>query len=448
MNTRHNKRMIDVLGLKIFFRVIENLKSKDNHTYLLCLPDIPGYDHVASLPLVERLQVKVPESNMPHVILIDFPGCGQSEKSDNPAKEYTIDHFTTVTAFIIEHIKKYFCPENTMQLIIHGGALGSAVAMNLPLKRSNWTNESSSIRIKQIISCGSVNQNIDSTYSTEFLFSRFYYHRDYENMLQALTKLSLGDIKDSDDYISNIVFPLAPLMSRSYAGVSSTYFGSMLRAYPSQTITALRAASYIGSLFSRDTSYIDSTIRELTTVSLDVMKFFFSREFKKVDLKKIAEENADLYSKVQLTFLSGDDDFMANQVNTLSLRQTLPHMSVIILHDRHQTLAPENQSILDDIFASLICKKQLDLVALQKNFVAYYKALDANINKQNVERDKAFTNASANFCFKQFGITKTETAEKKKANKDKTEMAPVMSSGNYQPVNNEEVVIEKVRKRK
>ncbi len=359
MNIRNIDCMLSIKGRNIFCKLRINANSPS--TFLLLLPDLPGYDHQASLPLLERLTAEAERNqyDLPSIILFDFPGCGHSDKAEHPTEEYTIDNFAEVTAFVIEHIRLRCCPaDRVMNLQIYCESFGSLVAMSLVPRRPKWMRHGSDIRLTQIISNGGICGMCDAEYTKDWLFQRYFYHRRYESLVKAVSKLFNGEIADTEDYLSEIAIPLAPLFSRAYTGMPNSAIGSTLSEYPASAGTILRLLRYIGIILGKDVKAIDDNLHHVNSVSIDVMKHFFAMRFHGVDVLKSVTDHQHLYSGTHILMLTGAEDCFVNSINVMAVQQKLRHSStLIVLNDRHLTLTSAGQRAVEKILLLGIMKR-------------------------------------------------------------------------------------------
>lgn len=453
MDARFSEWMLNVKGQKIFCKL--RINPKNRNSFLLLLPDLPGYDHQASLPLVERLTTSAATNNfeLPSIILFDFPGCGLSYKMSDLANECTVDNFAEVTAFVIEHIRLRGCPTDvTMRLQIYCESFGSIIAMQLPLRRPKWLRTDNNIRLTQIISCGGITGMRDEHHAADWLFQRYFHHPSYEAILKGMKKLFRGDIADHDDYISNIAIPLAPLFSQTYVGLPGSMLGKAMSENPAYAATLLKGIRYIGTWFGKDVTAIDHNLHHLTNVSIDVMKRFFATGFNRVDVAEMVEQHPDLYSRFHLVMIAGKEDCFVSFIHALALRVKLPDTSAaIILQDRHQTLSPPGLTVLDNLLTRLVTRK-LGPNDLLDKFISYSQFPERKAQEKPT-KEKVFT-CSTKHINDATGVVTCKISRVRVVQTDHTAAAdqmnilqPLMTSGSYVPISEtpEQLVITRNR---
>lgn len=459
MDARFQECMLKVKNSYIFCKIRINPQAPS--TFLLMLPDLPGYDHQSSLPLLERLTTEAAKTQqtLPSIILFDFPGCGRSDKAKNPRDEYTIDNFAEVTAFVIEHIRLKVCPPSlVLNLKIYGESFGSLIAMSLVPRRPKWMNFGNNIRLTQIISNGGICGMIDKEYALNYIFQHFFHHEPYESLHNALTKLFNGDIKDLEDYISEIAIPLAPLFSQTYIGLPNSTLGTILRERPTLGAPILRAIRYVGHFIGKDVKAIDDNLHHFTGVSADVMQRFFATRFNGVNVLQMVTDNPAPYAGVNVLMLAGREDCFVNFVTVLAIRNQLQaNGSVIILNDRHLTLCTPGQNAVDKVILKSISKRLTNEDAVDSIF--NYSHFPERIPKVKTTRAKLFKCSTRMINAATGEVIQQSTADvfiegNESANNNNTEphnqprpQQQTISTGAYQPItgNPEDIVIKKKR---
>lgn len=339
------KGKINVLGKEIYCKVTGDIDSEnDGQPYVLCITGGPGFSHIMTertlkhfIPMAEQEQAA-----LPHFILFDNLGCGESEPAADPDNEYTIDFFTDIAATLVEELQKKLNLDQ-IHLCVEGGSFGSLVAMNMPMRKPEWLDENSSIRLMQIMSRVGPNGSGMQNYTMQYLEENCSTHPNYEKMVAAQNKLFSGSIQDSTDYLQNFVLPMATL----YTGGQSYAF-SLIETNPEIFSSLLDWMDWLCKMTGYTIETIERYNLMINHCSLPVLNHFFKNDFNGFNLIKIIECNRELYSKIPLCLMVAENDHIVDPNTAKTIQGLLPDTSsIIVFNGAHMISQGPNQAIQD-----------------------------------------------------------------------------------------------------
>jgi pimeloyl-ACP methyl ester carboxylesterase len=362
---------IEINGRKILCKVLSPTATIDNRPYMLCVPGGPGFGHHSMTSFINSLEEKARENHaeMPNVILYDPLGCGESDKAEDIVTEYCMNNFTEIAAKVVEAVKAKFCPTQQMDLRLYGGSFGAMTVMDLVMHRPEWLEESSDIRLRQIIASVLPNGVGDAHYTGKFIQDHFKYDVNYPAIALASYRLVNGLIKDQNEYIQTVVF-LAPLYSADHARIAQSIPGIIIRHFHRVVIPIMRACASIGKFLGFNTEKLDFIIEGLTGCSLSVLNQFFKTYHSHISIAENVENNLEYYKKTQITMISCNRDHMANPKIAEEIHAMLPETSTtIILNESHQARQGKNKDAVEDIYLGTICQGKLTQETLEHKVV-------------------------------------------------------------------------------
>lgn len=357
---------ININGRSIHYKLLSSSNTPAKQPFLLCIQGGPGFSSLQVELALDHLERRafVP---MPNLIFFEPVGCGQSDKAEDIALEYTMQNYSEIAARVVEHVKEKFSPNNTMDLRLYGGSFGGMAVMDLPVHRPKWLDEDSMIRLRQIIAIVPPNGAGDRAYTRKFVEDNYKDHPDYPEIVENLNKLLEGKIANEEEYLQ-FVFALAPLYSDSLEDMKNSFLGTILLNYPREVIEVMKFADKIvggNPLFS-------STLDLLTGCSLDVLNQFFMTEYSGVNLTQQVRDHVELYSKLPICMIACNKDHMVDADTSLNISRLLPDSSAaIILNDKHQ-LSGSASKVFRKILLGLISGGSIPMNKLENPVIAQH----------------------------------------------------------------------------
>jgi len=309
-------------GIKIVCKVTgAPATANDGQPYVLDIPAGPGAP--STTYMAKFLQKSKSPNLKPHVILFDFPGCGQSEKSKNPEFDYTIEHFTEIAARVVECVQDEL---NIGKLDLHVYGPGTPIGLNLPLHRPQWTTNQDSIQLKSIFAPNAT-VGIKGTLSADFVRQHYAYEPEFPEYIKALDKLHTGKITSRKAYISEYLAPMAPAYSDQYKSLPNKLLLSALKNHPDNVVKILK-------LFRRKAS-----LEIVNGFSYEVLNQFYGSQWNGFELdvaidnfnKKPWNKNKNVYSKIPIYASYQSHDFCTSGDQHLNqLQAMLPDVCGIL----------------------------------------------------------------------------------------------------------------------
>lgn len=410
---------IEINGRKIYCKVLGATSTLDtNKPFLLCIPGGPGFGHTLTELTAKNLEKKANTGgiSMPNVILFDPLGCENSDPAKDIVAEYNMTNFGDIAAKVVECVKSKLCPNQPMDLRVYGGSFGSMTAMDLPMHRPQWLNDSSDIRMKEIISVVGPNGADDLEYARKYLDENFKQHAQYETLKIALNKILDGTIKDRDDYIKNVVFNLAPLYSDQHEKMLKSVPGKILKNFYHQVIPVMRAVNFIFKKLSLDNSDLEFMLMALTGCSIDVLNQFFRTQQNGFNLIENISQNLDLYKRVPICLISCTRDHMVDYKTALRINQLLPSTSAaIIFNEKHMLNKGPAKELYDNIFLGLL-EGRMAVATFNDPKISQYSVSDEFLNvlaRLNQSEKKALTSSTGK-TFSTLGVNEVSIVSEQK----------------------------------
>jgi pimeloyl-ACP methyl ester carboxylesterase len=360
---------ININGRNIHYKVLSSSSTPANQPFLLCIQGGPGFSSLSMELAMADLEKQATAAKlpMPNLIFFDPVGCGQSDKAEDVALEYSMQNYSEIAARVVEHVKEKFSPNNTMDLRIYGGSFGGMAVMDLPVHRPKWLDDDAEIRLRQIIANVPPNGAGDREYARKFVEDNFKDHPDYPEIIENLNKLLEGKIASEDEYL-RFVFALAPLYSDSLEKTKKSFFGKMLLNHAQGTIGAMKVANKI--IGSNSLTFM---IEGLTGCSLDVLNQFFRTEHSGFNLTQQVRDHIELYAKLPICMIACNKDHMVDASTSLNVSKLLPDScSAVILNDKHQSRGGPAREVFSKVLLGLISGGSIPMIELENPVIAQH----------------------------------------------------------------------------
>lgn len=325
-------KKLNINGRGIYCKVTgEAGSANDGQPFFLMIQGGPGFDHYAVFS-GHAIYARYFKGIQPHFIYFDPLGTGNSDQPQDKKSEYTVNNFTEITAKLIEAIKSELNIKQ-LDLRIYGRSFGSVIAMTLPSLRPEWTTESSSIQLRQIVSSSGPSKSSNVTDIMQFVEKHYNTDSNYDNIRRSVLKLLFGEIKDKEDYIRNIALTLAPLYSdKNATKLNNPLEKKLVVSHPMKTLALLHTMHSI-----RPTPSLNYILYNLEGCNHELLNYFFASGFDQLDLPALIRSHADIYRRIAICVVSSDLDYIANsESNAVPVTNALPHdIALIVLHAKH-----------------------------------------------------------------------------------------------------------------
>lgn len=369
---------ISINDRNIHYKVKSPTKGLNNRPYLLCVQGGPGFSSRSMEVVMADLEKEAAKLSlpMPNLIFFDPVGCGQSDKAEDVAAEYTMQNYSEIAARVIEHVKGKFSPNSVMDLRICGGSFGGMSVMDLPVRRPQWLDENANVRLREIVAIVAPNGVGNTEYTYKFVEDNFADHPDYQQIRDNLEMLFDGKFANQDDYL-RFVFALAPLYSNELEKTRNSFIGKFLMKHPHGSISAMK---FLNGIFNSDT--LGMMIEGLSGCSLDVMNQFAKTNFSGFNMIQQVSEHRDLYAKIPICMIACSKDHMANPQVSRDIAALLPDScAAIILKDKHQAHSGPAREVFSKILLGVICDSHIPESVLDHSEVES-KCVSENFNKR------------------------------------------------------------------
>lgn len=312
----------------------------DGSTYVLEINGGPGQN--MNTRISEYLSKYNPNNLKHHWIIFDNLGCGDSDKANNPNEEYTPENFTNIAASVVEAVFQEL-KLNHMNLRVEGGSFGGTIALNIPFHRPKWTQEDSAIRLQSIFAFIAP---IGLTDCMDKEFAKAIYADDPKlpEYLKVIDRLFVADINDREDYISNILIPLAPIYGDQYQTLLMRSLMSLVKKHPYSLHGPLNFLKHIKPCYA----FAEKTSDFLYNFAFDVTNQFFKDRWHGFELEEKFKQHPEIievYNRVSIFVVYGKTDICTSGEKTLiRLRNLLPQIGSYLHpgkhHDNYDIILP------------------------------------------------------------------------------------------------------------
>jgi pimeloyl-ACP methyl ester carboxylesterase len=317
-----------------------------------------------------------------HWILFDSLGCGESDAADHPDTEYTVDHFTEIAASVVEGVAKQLQLKQ-INLRVVGGSFGGLIALNMPSIRPQWTNPKSPIRLQAIFPFMAP-LGMKDCMSKEFLLTHYANDPRLPDYEYALNRILAGDVKDRNDFISNVIARISFIYGKAYDTLFFKTCLAILKKFPNSLKNFLKALSHI----KRFRNFAVSSYDFLYNFSFEVNNAFFASKFGGFELEDKFKNNPELrevYKKVIIFAAYGANDICTSgEKSLLRLKAMLPETGTYLHpgshHDHYDRVFPLMKYFVAGDIVNFILLTRLGMINgenfvinLPETFVARYQ---------------------------------------------------------------------------
>lgn len=380
------EEFLTINGRSIYCKVLSPTPQLTNRPWLLCIPGGPGFGHLSPQQKIEGLEKLAGEQPalLPNVILYDPLGCGKSQRvpPEYIPNEYSMNNFTEIACSLVEMLRNRFSPQQPMDLRVYGGSFGSMTAMDMPRARPQWTEATSPIQLKQILSFVGPNGQGMKEYARDFVARHYHQHPRYRAIRESLDKLLEGNILNEKDYIHSIAFTLAPLYSEDMERTLSGVSGFLVRNFLPSLIPVLSLVVSVGKKLSMNMAGLEFMIEGLTGCSVPVLNQFCRASFNNFNLQQQISEYLEIYKRVNISLISCNQDHMVDFRTALAIHDLLPDSSAaIILNERHMPTAGPHKDLMIKMMLGILCQGMLSHDLLSSEIIASH-SVNSNFQAQ------------------------------------------------------------------
>lgn len=368
--------------------------ANDGQPYILVIPGGPGYglNMYKYFVYAQIAKARAEQRSLPHFILYDPLGCGESDKAIDPNEEYTVEHFTEMDACLVETIKERLNIKK-LNLVVCGRSFGHMVAMNFPLCRPQWLEPSSDIHLQKILSIVGANGVGNKNYARHYLRTHHANSPTLPQMQAAEEKLFSGSIRDQNDFVKHFIVPMAFAYSPEAANsLMMRGLLAFISSNPSLTVKTLKGINSLLQSFGVDNEGLNTNITTVAECSLDVLNHFFKTDFGNIDTIDRVRKNIELYRQIPIFLITSYKDHMIDPSVAAQIHALLPDTScTVTFTTAHIITKKDVKNFYYDLTYDFLTEGKVNPHILKNNPAIYDFKITPCFAKENMNPSSALT---------------------------------------------------------